>query len=71
MSRLCAQDPPSRPGMRMLWPRLETGNSSVTPCSNPMRMACRYDRCGMPVASQRSGVWDGRSGCTGGRWVIR
>jgi hypothetical protein len=34
-----AQRPPSTAGSRTLWPRLETGNSSVTPCSAPITMA--------------------------------
>jgi hypothetical protein len=34
-----AHEPPMRAGMRTLCPRLETGNSSVTPCSAPMTMA--------------------------------
>jgi hypothetical protein len=27
----CALEPPTRAGISTLWPRLETGNSSVTP----------------------------------------
>ncbi len=37
----CCQSPPMSAGRSTEWPRLETGNSSVTPCSRPMTMACR------------------------------
>ncbi len=37
----CCQLPPIRAGTRIEWPRLEIGNSSVTPCSKPMTTAWR------------------------------
>ena len=36
-----AQEPPMSAGTRTVWPRLETGNSSVTPWTIPMTMAWR------------------------------
>src|SRR5207342_180415 len=38
----CAHEPPISAGTSTEWPRLETGNSSVTPCSTPIVAACRY-----------------------------
>jgi len=40
-TRLCQ---PRSPGSKTLWPRLETGKSSVKPCVSPMMMAWKYDR---------------------------
>jgi FAD binding domain-containing protein len=37
--RSCAQEPPTRAGISTLWPRLETGNISVTPWIRPITMA--------------------------------
>ncbi len=37
----CDQPPPIIAGTSTEWPRLEIGNSSVTPWSRPMTMACR------------------------------
>jgi hypothetical protein len=34
-----AHRPPINAGSRMLWPRLETGKSSLTPCSRPTTIA--------------------------------
>ena len=44
LTKLCQ---PSSAGIRTPCPRLETGNSSDTPCRNPMMMAWRYviDAC--------------------------
>ena len=39
-----AQLPPISAGISTLCPRLETGNSSVTPCMSPVTTACRYVR---------------------------
>ena len=38
-TRLCQ---PRSPGNNTLWPRLETGKSSVMPCVSPMMMAWKY-----------------------------
>ncbi len=37
--RSCAQLPPTSAGMITLCPRLDTGNSSVTPWNRPMTIA--------------------------------
>ena len=37
--RSWAHDPPIRAGISTLWPRLETGNISVTPCTRPTSIA--------------------------------
>ncbi len=39
-----SHEPPNQAGIKTLWPRLETGNSSVSPCMIPMTIACRYVR---------------------------
>ena len=39
MLRSCAQLPPTSAGMSTLWPRLDTGNSSVTPWNRPTTTA--------------------------------
>src|ERR1035437_2696587 len=40
---MVCQLPPIQAGMRTEWPRLETGNSSVTPWTRAITNACRYD----------------------------
>ncbi|SKW29996.1 Uncharacterised protein [Mycobacteroides abscessus subsp. abscessus] len=35
----CCHEPPIHAGTSTEWPRLDTGNSSVTPCRAPMTMA--------------------------------
>ena len=47
--RSCAHCPPTMAGMRMAWPRLETGNSSVMPWMSPTTPASGYVRCDMPA----------------------
>src|SRR5919199_2132045 len=43
---------PSSFGAITLWPRLEIGNSSLTPCSRPRTIACPYE-IGNEVVSDR------------------
>ena len=47
--RSVAHCPPTSAGMRMAWPRLDTGNSSVTPWMRPMIPASPYVKCDMPA----------------------
>src|SRR5580658_8428795 len=47
--RSFAHDPPTSAGMRMLCPRLDSGNSSVTPWRRPTIPASPYVRCDMPA----------------------
>ena len=39
MLRSRCHAPPSQAGSRMLWPRLDTGNNSDTPCKAPTTIA--------------------------------
>src|SRR5579859_2857938 len=43
--RSLAQLPPTRAGIRTLWPRLDIGKSSVTPWMNPTTVASANVRC--------------------------
>src|SRR5271154_240694 len=47
--RSFAHDPPIRAGMSTLCPRLDRGNSSVTPWRRPTTPASKYVRCDMPA----------------------
>src|SRR6266566_4940111 len=62
--RSVAQLPPTMAGSRTLCPRLEIGNSSVTPWIRPTTAASRYVRW-VIAAFQRCGSWPARCHCEG------
>ncbi len=47
--RSLAHCPPTIAGMSTLWPRLDSGKSSVTPWISPTIPASPYVRCDMPA----------------------
>ncbi len=47
--RSLAHCPPTMAGMSTLWPRLDSGKSSVTPWISPTIPASPYVRCDMPA----------------------
>src|SRR5579864_8134758 len=47
--RSLAHDPPISARMSTLWPRLDSGNSSVMPWISPTSPASPYVRCDMPA----------------------
>jgi hypothetical protein len=53
-SMLASQLGPIKSGISTLWPRLETGKSSVIPWMRPMTTAWKYVKCGMDVLCSRS-----------------
>src|ERR1700677_511370 len=62
--RSLAHCPPTTAGMRMAWPRLDTGKSSVIPWISPTTPASPYVRCDMPaLRSHGQNIYAERAWC--------